>query len=438
VNGLAGLAGLGRFNRDRLAFLREAAERGDAAMVRLGPLRALLVHAPHLMQAVLVEQGDAFRKGPLVFKAFRFAAGDNLFTLEGPPHRRHRRLMAPALTPRHIGVYADTMVAYADRARHAWADGTTLDLAAMSTALTLSIAGETLFGADIFAETEELGAAFATITAHLHYLTSHIVAPPLSWPTPRNVRARRALRLLEGRIHEMIAARRAAQGYGDVTPDLLSLLVQARDEDGQPLTTQEITNEAMAVLGAGHETVAKALTWALYELARHPRARATVQVEIDSVLHGRRPRYDDLTRLPYTLQVIKETLRLYPPAYVTTRQTLRHVRINGYDLAKGSLVVLCIYTLHRRADVYARPDEFLPERFSPEIEHTLPRHTFLPFGTGAHVCIGNHFALMQLHLLLATLLQHHTFALAPGQTIVPVPAFVLEPSHAIDVVVSRR
>jgi cytochrome P450 len=429
---------MARLNKDRLGFLQEVVRQsGDVGSFRLGPVRTILINAPHLIQAVLVEHGASFGKTPPVLRSLRLMIGENLLTLEGDPHRRHRKLMAPALTPRHIAGYAGTMVDYAARVQQAWADGGVIDLVKESTALTMSIGGKTLFDIDVFDETSALGAAIANNMAYLNYLISHFITPPLWWPTPRHRRARATIALVNQRVHAMIAERRGAPDLNQRS-DLLSRLVQARGEDGTGLSDQEVFHEALTVFAASHETTAKTLAWTLYELARHPPIAARVQAELDTVLQGRTPRYSDLPRLPYTLQVIKEALRLYPPAYVISRQALRDVMLDGYRVAKGTAVFLCVYTMHRRPDLYPQPETFAPERFSAENERRLPRHAYLPFGAGAHICLGGHFALMELHLVLATWLQRHGITLMPGQTIEPAPAFVLQPARAIMAITHRR
>jgi cytochrome P450 len=165
-----------------------------------------------------------------------------------------------------------------------------------------------------------------------------------------------------------------------------------------------------------------------------------VQQEVDSVLQGRTPEYADLARLPYCLQVAKETLRLYPVAYAFSRNALRDVEIAGYLVRKGGVVVLSPYTLHRREDYFPQPEKFAPERFASEHEKLLPRHAFLPFGAGPRICIGMHFALMEAHLLLALIAQRVSFELVPGQTIVPDPLhhLTLRAASAVNVRVKRR
>ncbi|GAC1437152.1 MAG: cytochrome P450 [Chloroflexota bacterium] len=427
-----------RFNRDRLEFLTEMARTcPDIGLTRLGPMRAAVINDPALVGEVLVDKGASFGKSTLFLRALRLTAGDNLLTLEGERHRRHRRVMAPALTPRHVAAYAATMVDHAAGRARSWGDGATVDLVAESTLLTMSIATKTLFDIDISPEAEVLSAAIANNMAYVDYLTRHLIVPPLWVPTRRNRRTRRTLALVTDRIHAMIVERRADPGLAE-RDDLPSRLVLARDEDGSALDVEELCGEAITLFVAGHETTARTVSWALYEVCRAPAVGACVRAEIDAVLEGRLPTAADLPRLPYTSQVIKETLRLHPPGYFLGRPALQDVEIGGYALPRGTLVFVSAYTMHRRPDLYPEPLAFRPERFAGALEKTLPRHAYLPFGAGAHICIGSHFAGMEAHLLLVTLLQANAFTLAEEREVRAVPRFVLVPDGPMRAVVRRR
>jgi len=198
--------------------------------------------------------------------------------------------------------------------------------------------------------------------------------------------------------------------------------------------------ECATLFGAGHETTATTLTWAWYLLCQHPESYQKVLEEVDSVLQGRTPTYADLARLPYCLQVFKEAMRLYPPAYAFSRRAIRDVEIDGYRVPKNWFVLLTPYTLHRREEYFPEPEKFQPERFTPEREKQLPRYAYLPFGAGPRICIGQYFAMMEGHLLLATLAQRVSFSLVPGQTITPDPIhhLALRPDRAVDMTVKKR
>ena len=245
------------------------------------------------------------------------------------------------------------------------------------------------------------------------------------------------MQVLHNRIGRFIDERR---NHPTERNDFLSILLQARDEDGQPMSDEQVIAECLILFLGGHETTATALAWTWYLLCQHPESYQKVQEEVDRVLQGRTPTYADLARLPYCLQVFKEAMRLYPPAYVFSRQALHEVEVDGYRVPKGWLVILSPYTLHRREDAFPEPETFDPERFTSEREKQLPRYAYLPFGAGPRICIGMYFALMEGQLLLATLAQRVSFALVLGQTIEPdsVHHVTLRPTGSVNVMVKKR
>jgi len=204
--------------------------------------------------------------------------------------------------------------------------------------------------------------------------------------------------------------------------------------------TRSLRDEALTLFGAGHETTATVLTWAWYLLATHPDSYQKLLQEVDTVLQGRTPTYANLAHLPYSLQVFKEALRMYPPAYAMARVALHDLEIDGYPVRERQTVVIPMYAIHRRPDYYPNPEVFRPERFASENEKALPRYAYMPFGAGPRICIGNHFAMMEGHLLLATLAQRVSFELLPGQHIEPDPTktITIRPKYGIKMVVRRR
>jgi cytochrome P450 len=194
----------------------------------------------------------------------------------------------------------------------------------------------------------------------------------------------------------------------------------------------------MTVFGAGHETTSGALTWAFYLLSQHPEVEAKLLDELDTVLQGRQPTFDDLPKLPYTEMVIKESMRLYPPAWSVTREAVEDVTIGSYPVKKGQIIIANIYGIHRDSRFFPNPDAFIPERFSAENEKQLPKYAYLPFGAGPRVCIGNAFAMMEARLLLATILPQFRLALAPGQQVAPERVFTLRPRYGMKMVAHAR
>ncbi|HMA37831.1 MAG TPA: cytochrome P450 [Chloroflexia bacterium] len=424
------------FQSDPLGVLtRLARECGDLGRFHYGPFLVYFCNAPELAHSVLVEHADAFDKGFAFHNALRPMIGNGLVNSEGMFWRRQRKLMAPPFQPRHIAGYAATMASYADEAQQGWADGATIDLAHEITGLTMRIVGKVLFDSEVFGEADTLGAAITIGVERVAYAAMHFFPIPLSWPTSRNHRTRRALALIQQRVQAMIDERRASPVERD---DFLSILLRAQADDGTRMSDAQLRDEAVTLFLAGHETTANALSWCFYLLASHPEIYARVQAEVDGVLGGRLPAYADLARLPYTLQVLKETIRLYPPAWIINRVALHAVEVAGISLRKKDVVTIPIYTLHRRAAVFPDPERFDPERFTPENEKRLPRHAYMPFGAGPRICIGNHFALMEAHLVLATLAQRVTFRLVPGQQIVPEALITIRQQPGCRVVVARR
>ena len=437
IQGLPFLGNLLEFNSDRLGTLQRVAQAGDVYGLRFGPFPVILFNKPEHVHALMVEHAYDFDKGVAIHNTFRPTIGDGIFSSEGEFHRRQRKLISPPFQPRHIASYAETMGHYSEQIQRTWSDGSVIDVNQQMTNLTMSIIGKTLFDADVFTETDELGAAMTTLFGYITHRLSLLVAPPYSWPTPSNSRAHRAAALLRNRISHFIEVRR---NHPIDRNDFLSILLQAKDEDGNPMSDEQVMAECLTLFGAGHETTATALAWTWYLLCQHPEIYEKVQQEVDNTLQGRTPSYADLAHLPYCLQVFKEAMRLYPPAYVFSRLALRNMEVDGYMIPKGFTVMFAPYTLHRRTDYFPDPERFDPERFTPEREKQLPRYAYLPFGAGPRVCIGMYFAMMEGHLLLATLAQRVSFSLLPDQAIKPDPIhhLTLRPAGAVNVAVRKR
>ena len=425
------------FTRDRLGLLQRMAREGDVYGMHFGPFPIIFFNKPEHVHSILVEHAYDFDKGLAIHNTFRPVIGDGIFSSEGDFHRQQRKLMAPPFQPRHIASYAEVMGHYGEHIQQIWPDGSTIDIDRQMTNLTMSIIGKALFDADVFTETDTLGAAMTVATEYVTHASSTLLPAPYSWPTPRNRRTHKAIQVLRSLIQRFINERR---NHPTERNDFLSILLQARDEDDQPMSDEQLMAECLTLFGAGHETTATALSWTWYLLCQHPKSYQKVQQEVDNVLQGRTPTYADLVHLPYCLQVFKETMRLYPPAYAMSRRALRDIEIGGYYVPKGRVVLLAPYTLHRREEYFPEPEKFDPERFTPEREKQLPRYAYLPFGAGPRICIGQYFAMMEGHLLLATISQRVSFSLLPGQSIEPDPVhhLALRPARAVNVRVKKR
>jgi cytochrome P450 len=394
-----------------------------------------MVNSPEYAHAVLVEQADSFQKLPS-FVFLKPLLGNGLLTSEGEFWRRQRKLAAPAFQHRRIAGYATVMAEYAEQCQGRWRDGETIDVAHEMMRLTLSVVGKTLFDADVLSEADEIGESITVALDYANRQTSSLLPTPMSWPTPGNMRNRRAIDRLNKTIQRLITERRAS---GDDKGDLLSMLLQARDEgDGSAMNDTQVRDEAMTIFLAGHETTANALAWTWYLLTQHPAIYQRLCDEVDQVLGGRTPTFSDLPNLPYALQVFKEAIRLYPPAHVFGRYAICDVTVCDYRMPANSWVIISPYAMHRRADIFPDPERFNPDRFLPEAEKRLPRQAYLPFGGGPRICIGNHFALMEGQIMLATIVQRVRMELVPGQQVVPEPLITLRPQDGIRMRVSRR
>lgn len=431
------LGNLPDFRARRLDLLQRVyQECGEVGIFQVGVWPVVLMNRPADLATVLAEQADAFEKSPLSRRYLRLLFGNGIFVTEDAPHRRHRKLMAPAFQHRQIANYASVMAAHAETMQHHWQDGMEVDLAQEMMRLTLWVAGSTLFTIDLLQAADEIGAVVTDLTRLGSEVANRPIPIPLHWPTPRNRRLRAAIARMDALIYGMIAERR---GTDHDPGDVLSMLLHARDDaDGSGLSDQEIRDELITLLIAGHETAAMGLTWTWYLLMQHPRVYAQIRAEVDRVLGGRTPTVADVAQLPVTLRVFKEALRLYPPSWLIMRQARRAVTVGAYHLPDGMRVAISPYTLHRNPEHFPDPERFDPDRWTPENEANIPRYAYLPFGAGPHICIGNHFAMLEAQLVLATLVQRVTFELVPGQVIEPEPLITLRPKNGIRAIVRRR
>jgi cytochrome P450 len=447
------LSHLREFSSNRTAMLlRVARTHPHVGAMRVGLFDALVVNAPSVAQEVLQTQAESFHKSLGLSLFLRPLLGDGLLTSEDDFHARQRRLIAPALTHKRIASYAATMAERAARAVAGWREGETFDAAEEMMRLTLEIVGKTLFDAEVGSEAAAVGEALTEIMENTVATLGTLLPMPPFVPTRRNLSSRRARGRLDAVIYGLIAERRRQSGAPDQASeprpyeDLLSLLLAARDEDGTRMSDKQVRDESMTLFLAGHETTANALVWALYLLARHPEIRARAEEEAAPFARRGTPlTIEDLRSLPFTLAVLKETMRLYPPAYIIGRRALKEVVVPGerpgesLRIGRNKVVFVNVLGLHRRPDSFPDPERFDPARFLGDREKELPRCAYLPFGAGPRVCIGNHFALMEGHLLLATIVGGARLDLLPGYTDVGMaPLVTLRPRGGVRMQVASR
>jgi cytochrome P450 len=423
-----------QLRRDPLAFMSRAArDYGDIVCLRFFNLRTYLLFNPDHIEDVIVNSARKFIKGR-VLRANRFLFGNGLLTSEGHFWLRQRRMMQPAFHRNRIANYASTMTDCATHLLQSWRPGQQLDIHDAMMRLTLQIVGKTLFHADVERDAPEVGENLQILLEFTMDFRRLLMTP--SWlPTPRNLQAKRAVRNLTHIIDRIIQQRRVSN---DDAGDLLSLLIHAQDEDGSRMTTQQLRDEALTLFLAGHETTASTLSWTWMLLAQNPRVEQKLHAELDSVLAGRVPTLDDLAQLPYTSQVITESMRLYPPAWAMARLAIEDHTLGSYPVPQGTGITAITYVVHRDSRWYDNPEQFLPERWKDDLLKRIPRFAYFPFGYGPRQCIGNSFALMEANLVLATLAQHFRFTLLPDHPVVPLASITLRPRHGLHVHLEPR
>jgi cytochrome P450 len=425
------------FRRDMIGFLeRTARVHGDVAYFTLGPQPVYLLSHPDDIKDVLITYNKSFVKGRGLQRAKRLL-GEGLLTSEGEFHTRQRRLAQPAFHRQRIASYAATMVDCASVVRDRWDDGASLDMSDEMMRLTLAVVGKTLFGADVESEADEIGHALSEVMRLFEIATLPFAELLEKLPLPATRRFNRARARLDRTVLRLIAERRAS---GEDTGDLLSMLLLAQDVegDGRGMTDEQLRDECMTLLLAGHETTANALTWTWYLLSQHPEVEAKLHAELDEALEGRVPTFEDLRRLPYTERVLTESMRLYPPAWVIGRRAVADVPVGGYMVPANAIVLTSQYVVQRDPRWFAEPLRFDPDRWTPEAKSSLPRFAYFPFGGGARQCIGEQFAWTEGILLLASLAQSWRARLVPGHPVALQPLITLRPKHGMRMTVARR
>jgi cytochrome P450 len=405
---------------------------GDIFYYRAFTTHVYFLNHPDLIASALITHSRDFIKGRGLQVNERLF-GKGLLTSEGDLWMRERRLCQPAFHSDRVQRYGEVMVDCANRMLRSWQPGESRDLYADMRRLTLEIVTKTLFGVEIGDSVQRVAEAAEPIM-ELN-TRGRILIPFMRYlPTPLNLRYRRAVRMLEGIVTDIIH-RSSTREDGQ---DLLSMLLHARDEGGRPLSFRQVRDEVMTLLLAGHETTALALCWTFYLLARNPCVVDKLATEIADVLGEDAPSVRHLGRLPYAEKVVRESMRLYPPAFAIARVAARDCEIGGYRVPRGASVVMSQWVMHRDPRFFEDPESFNPERWSAEFTAQLPRFAYFPFGGGPRVCIGASFAMMEATLLVVSVLQRFHFSLAPGCEVTPVTSITLRPKNGIRVLLEPR
>lgn len=424
------------FRRDPLAYVLEAARTyGDVVRLRLGPHDVFLMSHPDFVREVLVTKRDRFTRSP-EYRMMQMIVREGLLTSTGEVHRRHRKLMLPAFHYGRIASYVDIMARHADEYQREWVDGQEVDISRAMMRLALNIVGEALFGEDLEEESPSIGRAMESVLeTYFHYFNP--IRYYTRWvPTPATVRYQWARRRLYRTVNRMIANHR---DDGTDRGDLLSMLLLAQHEDdGTHLTDEQVHDQCLTLLIAGHETTAMALSWTWHLLGQHPHVEEHLHREVDQVLDGRRPRLEDLDALAYTRQVISEAMRLYPPVWVVGRTATEGVDVGNYTIPAGATIYLSQFVIHRDARFFEEPERFDPDRWSVERKKAISKFAYFPFGIGPRVCIGERFAWMEAMVVLALLASRWRAVPVEDHEVRPIARLTLRPADGIRMRLYRR
>jgi cytochrome P450 len=430
------LGSLREVSADRLAFFRRCFdEYGDAVAFRMANRRGILLSHPDDIERVLVTENRRFGKN-FALRLMRPLLGNGLILAEGDAWLRQRRLIQPAFSKQQIESYAPAMVEATCGLVSGWQSGEVRNIHAEMMRLTMDIAGRTLLGVNASGQFGGVRESLEGVMEDFLARFRNPITIPLWLPTPGNLRLRGHVGRLHGILQALIEQRRTNNSSGG---DFLSLLIRARHEgDGGGLSDKQLRDEVMTMFLAGHDTTANALAWTWWLLGQHESVLQRLCDEVDSVLSGREATAADIPHLAFCENVLRESMRLYPPAYVVGRRALEDCAIGEHFIRKGTNVLMSSWVVHRDGRWYERPDEFLPDRWANSLLTRIPKYAYFPFGGGPRACIGNNFAMLEGVLVIATMVQKLRLFAVTQPPIKLLPAITLKPGQPLEMEVARR
>jgi cytochrome P450 len=410
---------------------------GGASGFRFAGELLVFLSDPELIHEVLLDKEGVFIKDRIT-RGLSLFLGQGLLTSEGELWRRQRKLIAPSLSKKHIAGYADSMVRLAGLYADGLVTGETRDVAADMTHVTLEIVVETLFGAALSGGHEKVGRAIDSVMDDFQeIIQSWRRAFPAWFPFAARRRTAKTMKEVDAIVLDVVRERRKSGVLGD---DLLSRLLVARDEADpeRGMSDQQLRDEVMTLFMAGHETTANALAWTLMLLAEHPEIDHRLDDELSRVLDGRPATADDLASLPLADAIVKESMRLYPPAHTIGREATRDLRLGPFELPAHTSILISPWAMHHDPRFFPDPEAFHPDRWLDGSTAKLPKNAYMPFGGGPRVCVGNHFAIMEAVLVLVTIAQRARFERLSRDSIGVQPAITLRPLGGLPLRVRRR
>lgn len=425
--------------RDFLQFMTECNEKyGDIVRYRFGPVIIHYLRHPDAIQYVLQTNHRNYGRS-VYYDQMKLLLGEGLLTSDGDFWLRQRRLIQPAFHRKRLETLTSSMIREIETLLERWREKATqesFDMVEEMMHLALCIASRTLFHLEIEDKSALIGEALTWAQQAFSESVNNIISLPIWAPLPRFRKYRWAIRTLDTIVKDIIQQRRA-----DTQPhhDLLAMLLELRDEEtGEAMSDNQVRDEVMTLLLAGHETTGNQLSWTWYLLSQHPEIAEQVHEEAVRVLGDRTPTTEDIYQLTYTKQVLQESMRLYPPAWAMDRKVLEDDEIQGYHVPKNSVVFFSTYTTHRHPEFWDEPEVFRPDRFSSEASNERPRYAYFPFGGGPRQCIGNHFAMMESTLAVAMIARDYRIHLKPGHPIGLLPLITLRPRFGLHMSLESR
>jgi cytochrome P450 len=433
------LGDLQDFQERALEMLLDVAHNyGPVTRIRLGPVTQYVITEAEGANHVLQQNNRNYTKQPDFMDIARLVllSGDDLFTSDGDPWLHRRRLMQPVFHRKIVNGFRDIIVAESARMLDGWQNGQSLDMETAMMDVTMSIIGRSMLNQNILDDHPQLYHAFSEVSGYVvdKATMMSLRFTPMWAPTARNRSFKEALSVIRQTLSAAVRQRQQLPPE-DQPHDLLTLMLAGHDEEsGFTLSTEQLIDELFGIVTAGHETSAVTLSWLFYEIARHPEIEAKLVTELDRVLAGRTPTIEDMAALPYLQQCIDETLRRYPAAYITTRQSVGADEIAGFPIPGNAILLINIYGIHHHQAYWQQPDRFDPERWSRD---PINRLAFLPFGAGPRKCIGEPLARLEMGLIAACVLQQFYFRLADRPSHL-VTRFTLRAKDGVWLVAERR
>ena len=433
--GLPYLGSLIDYFKDILRFLTTTAnEYGDIVFFKLGPRNVYLISDPELIRQVLITDSKNFTKSRALNRS-KIVVGEGLLTNEGEKHLANRRVIQPLFHKKAIPNYVDAVISHTEKMCRRWQNGMIVDINREMMHLTQNIVVDALFNSAVERNSGLLVDSLTTIMNSFPRMLFPYSEYLDNLPLPHNYRFKKALRNLDGIVYSIIEEKRSSGNEGH---DLVSLLVGAKDEEGKDFfTNRQIRDEVITFFIAGQETTANALSWTWHLIANNKYVEKKIEDELSGVLNHGLPSYDDIDRLVYLNNVIKESLRLYPPAWAVVRKSINEYNIAGYNIPPGSDIYMSQYVVHRDSRFFEEPTKFYPERWESLDSSNLPRFAYFPFGGGTRKCIGEPFALMEAVLILAVVFDKWRMEPVYNSEIKPKPLITIRPGSCIEMKLQR-